>query len=62
MKLRNLLFLYVQRVRTHPLQELIALAGIAVGVALVFAVQVANTSVSASVERLVRGTTGAGVG
>jgi putative ABC transport system permease protein len=59
MKLRNLLFLYAQRVRTHPLQELIALAGIAVGVALVFAVQVANTSVSASVERLVRGTTGA---
>jgi putative ABC transport system permease protein len=58
MKLRNILFLYVQRVRTHPLQELIALAGIAVGVALVFAVQVANTSVSASVERLVRGTTG----
>ncbi len=58
MKLRNLLFLYVQRVRTHPLQELIALVGIAIGVALVFAVQVANTSVSASVERLVRGTTG----
>jgi putative ABC transport system permease protein len=59
MRLRNLLFLYGQRVRTHPLQELIALVGIAVGVALVFAVQVANTSVSASVERLVRGVTGA---
>ncbi len=59
MKLGNLLFLYVQRVRTHPLQELIALVGIAVGVALVFAVQVANTSVSASVERLVSATTGA---
>ena len=58
MKLRNLLFLYAQRVRTHPLQELIALVGIAVGVALVFAVQIANTSVSESVERLVRGTTG----
>lgn len=58
MKLHNLLFLYAQRVRAHPLQELIALVGIAIGVALVFAVQVANTSVSASVEQLVRGTTG----
>lgn len=58
MKLENLLFLYGQRVRTHPLQELIALVGIAIGVALVFAVQVANTSVSSSVEQLVRGTTG----
>jgi putative ABC transport system permease protein len=58
MKLHNLLFLYGQRVRAHPLQELIALVGIAIGVALVFAVQVANTSVSASVEQLVRGTTG----
>jgi putative ABC transport system permease protein len=58
MRLHNLLFLYGQRIRAHPLQELIALVGIAIGVALVFAVQVANTSVSASVERLVRGTTG----
>ncbi len=58
MKTRNLLFLYVQRVRTHPLQELLALVGIAVGVALVFAVQVANTSVSGSVEQLVHGITG----
>ena len=58
MKLGNLLFLYAQRVRAHPLQELIALLGIAVGVALVFSVQVANTSIAASVQRLVRGTTG----
>jgi putative ABC transport system permease protein len=58
MRTRNLLFLYVQRVRTHPLQELLALVGIAVGVALVFAVQVANTSVIGSVEQLVRGVTG----
>jgi len=58
MKARNLLFLYVQRVRTHPLQELLALVGIAVGVALVFAVQVANTSVAGSVEQLVHGLVG----
>jgi putative ABC transport system permease protein len=58
MKARNLLFLYVQRVRAHPLQELLALLGIAVGVALMFAVLVANGSVTASVEQLVRGITG----
>ncbi|MCW2952807.1 MAG: hypothetical protein JWQ48_1977 [Conexibacter sp.] len=58
MRLRNLLFLYTRRMRTHPLQELLALVGIAVGVALVFAVQVANTSVAGSVEELVRGVTG----
>jgi len=58
MRLRNLLFLYAQRIRTHPLQELLALVGIAVGVALVFAVQVANTSVVGSVEQLVHGITG----
>jgi putative ABC transport system permease protein len=58
MRSRNLLFLYVQRVRAHPLQELLALVGVAVGVALVFAVQVANTSVTSSVSRLVHGVTG----
>lgn len=58
MRARNLLFLYVQRVRTHPLQELLALLGIAVGVALVFAVLVANRSVAGSVEQLVHGITG----
>jgi putative ABC transport system permease protein len=55
---RNILFLYLQRVRAHPLQELLAMLGIAVGVALVFAVQVANTSVVGSVEQLVHGITG----
>jgi putative ABC transport system permease protein len=54
MRLRTLLFLYGQRIRAHPLQETIALLGIAIGVALVFAVQVANTSVTGSVEQLMR--------
>jgi len=58
MRPRNLWFLYGQRVRAHPLQELLALVGIAVGVALLFAVEVANTSVTGSVEQLVRGITG----
>ncbi len=59
MRLRNLLFLYSRRVLTHPLQELLAVLGIAVGVALVFAVQVANTSVAGSVSQLVHGVSGA---
>jgi putative ABC transport system permease protein len=58
MRTRNLLFLYVQRVRAHPLQELLAMLGISVGVALMFAVLVANGSVAGSVEQLVRGVTG----
>jgi putative ABC transport system permease protein len=58
MRTRNLLFLYVQRVRTHPFQELLAMLGIAVGVALTFAVLVANGSVAGSVEQLVHGITG----
>jgi putative ABC transport system permease protein len=58
MRARNLLFLYLQRTRTHPLQELLALLGIAVGVALMFAVLVANGSVAGSVEQLVHGIVG----
>lgn len=43
---------YWARLRTQPLQELLALVGIATGVALIFAVLVANTSVTGSVEGL----------
>ncbi len=49
---------YRTRLRTQAAQELLALAGIAAGVALIFAVEVANTSVTGSVEQLVRGVTG----
>ncbi len=49
---------YRARLRTQAAQELLALAGIAAGVALIFAVEVANTSVTGSVEKLVRGVTG----
>jgi len=58
MKLRNLLFLYRLRMRAHPLQEALALLGIAVGVALMFAVLVANGSVAGSVTQLMRSVTG----
>lgn len=53
-----LLFLYRRRLRAHPLQELLAGAGIAVGVALVFGVLIANAGLTGSVEKLVRGLSG----
>ena len=54
-----LLYLYGRRLRTHPIQELLAAIGIAVGVALVFAVIVANASIGGSVAQLVDGIGGA---
>jgi putative ABC transport system permease protein len=54
-----LLYLYGRRLRTHPIQELLAATGIAIGVALVFAVIVANTSIGGSVAQLVDGIGGA---
>ncbi len=49
---------YRWRLREHGVQELLAAAGIAVGVALVFGVLVANTSLSGSTARLVDGVVG----
>jgi putative ABC transport system permease protein len=56
--LPNLLYFYRRRVRVRFVQELFALVGIAVGVALLFAVQVSNTSLSASLAQLSRGIAG----
>jgi putative ABC transport system permease protein len=50
--------LYWLRLRTQPAQEALAVAGIAAGVALIFAVEIANTSVPASVRDLVHGIAG----
>ncbi len=58
MSFRTLIFLYAWRVRTHPLQEALAGVGIAVGVALLFAVQVSNASVTGSGEQLVEAIAG----
>ena len=58
MSLRTLSYLYGWRLRAHPFQELLAGAGIAIGVALLFAVQVANHSITGSVEQLLNGITG----
>lgn len=58
MKPRTLLYLYVWRVRAHAFQELLAGIGIAIGVGLFFAVQIANSSLTTSVEEVFRGITG----
>lgn len=50
--------LYWYRLRQQPAQEALALAGIAIGVALIFAVEIANTSVPASVRVLEHGIAG----
>jgi putative ABC transport system permease protein len=54
MRLSALLYFYARRLRTRPAQELLAGAGIALGVALVFAVQVANDSITSSSREIVR--------
>jgi putative ABC transport system permease protein len=56
--LRNLLWFYRRRIRSRAVQELLALVGIAVGVALLFAVQVSNRSLSASISQLTHGLVG----
>jgi putative ABC transport system permease protein len=54
----GLLYFYLRRLRTRPIQELLAGVGIAIGVALVFAVQVANSSITAASSAIVRGIAG----
>ncbi len=58
MKLRNLLHLYRIRLRARALQECFAIVGIAAGVALLFASQVATQSLSSSVAQLSKGIVG----
>lgn len=59
MRLSALIYFYVRRLRTHPVQEALAGLGVAIGVALVFAVQVANTSITAGSRQIVRSIVGA---
>ncbi len=58
MKPGNLLHLYRVRLRARLLQELFAVIGIAAGVALLFASQVASSSLSSSVAQLSHGIVG----
>jgi putative ABC transport system permease protein len=57
-KLSSILRLYRVRLRARLTQELFAVLGIAIGVALLFASQVANTSLDGSVQRLTNGIVG----
>jgi len=53
-----LLYLYRRRVRAHPVAELLAGGGVAIGVALVFGVLLANSSLTSSAAKLIHGLTG----
>jgi putative ABC transport system permease protein len=57
-RLSMLMFLYRRRLRAHPVQEMLAGTGIAVGVALVFGVLLANSGLTSSANRLVHGLAG----
>lgn len=52
MRFSNLISLYRLRLRSMFVQELLAITGIAVGVALVFAALIANTSLTGSIRQL----------
>ncbi|HEX2070726.1 MAG TPA: ABC transporter permease [Thermoleophilaceae bacterium] len=58
MRPSNIFYLYRVRLRSRLVQELLALTGIAVGVALVFAALVANTSLTGSMRELTEGIVG----
>jgi putative ABC transport system permease protein len=57
-RLTMLLLLYRKRLRAHPVGELLAGCGVAIGVALVFGTLVANASLTSSAAKLVHGLTG----
>ncbi|HTZ87813.1 MAG TPA: FtsX-like permease family protein [Solirubrobacteraceae bacterium] len=58
MRFSSIVRLYRVRLRARLTQELFAVLGIAIGVALLFASQVANTSLDSSVQRLSTGIVG----
>jgi len=58
MTARGLAGHYRDRVRAHPVQEALAGAGVAIGVALVFAVLVTNGSITTNARALVHGIAG----
>ncbi|MGO9490489.1 MAG: FtsX-like permease family protein [Solirubrobacteraceae bacterium] len=58
MALSTLAYFYMRRLRTHPVQEALAGLGIAIGVALVLAVQVANGSITSASRNVVHSIVG----
>ena len=57
-RLPTLIYFYRKRLGIHAIQELLAGLGIAAGVALVFSVQIANSSVTGSARQILHGITG----
>lgn len=57
-RLSMLLYLYRRRLRAHPAGELLAGAGVAIGVALVFGVLLANASLTGAAGKLIHGLAG----
>jgi putative ABC transport system permease protein len=53
-----LLYFYRRRLRVHRRQEFLAAVGIAAGVALVFSVNIANSSITGSAHQILRAITG----
>jgi putative ABC transport system permease protein len=58
LRVRALWYFYARRLRVHIVQELLAGVGVAVAVALVFAVTVANSSVASSAGQIVHAVIG----
>jgi putative ABC transport system permease protein len=56
--LRTLWLFYRRHLRTQPLRELMAVLGVAAGVSLLFAVQVAHRSITGSFEEVAHGVAG----
>ncbi len=57
-RLDMLLYLYRRRLRAHPVAELLAGSGVAIGVALVFGVLLANASLTSSASQLIHSLAG----
>ena len=57
-RLRTLLLFYKRHLRVQPLRELMAIVGVAAGVALLFAVQVSHRSITGSFESISHGLAG----
>ncbi len=57
-RLTMLLYLYRRRLRAHPAGELLAGSGVAIGVALVFGVLIANASLTSAAGKLIHGLAG----
>jgi putative ABC transport system permease protein len=55
---RTLLLFYRRHLRVQPLRELMAVVGVAAGVALLFAVQISDSSITGSFEKVVHGVAG----